>query len=91
MSLAVRPEDFHLVSGTLKTFQVTADSGRLKTCAFCPDCGTRIFHRTGNAMSVKAGSLDDTSALKPDAYYWTARKQPWVQIPAGMAQFADDG
>lgn len=27
---------------------------------------------------MKAGSLDDTSGLKPVAHIWTARKQPWV-------------
>ena len=91
MSLAVAPDTFKLLAGTLKTFQVKCDSGRIKTCAFCPECGTRIYHQTGNGMSIKAGTLDDTSWLKPDSHYWTMRKQPWVLIPDGVAQFPDDG
>ena len=91
MSLAVAPTAFKLSSGVLKTFEVKCDSGRIKTCAFCPDCGTRIYHQTGNGMSLKAGTLDDTSWLNPEAHYWTKRKQSWVMIPDGVSQFSDDG
>jgi len=91
MSLAVGEGAFRLRSGTLKSFQVVCDSGRIKTCAFCPECGTRIFHQTENGVSVKAGTLDDTSSLSPDSHYWTGTKQPWVSVPEDVAQFSDDG
>lgn len=91
MSLAVPSGAFQLRSGVLKTFEVRCDSGRIKTCAFCPECGTRIYHQTRNGMSVKAGTLDDTCWLKPDAHYWTMRKQSWVGVPDGVLQFTDDG
>ena|ERR1700733_6911141 len=90
MSLAIRRGAFQLRSGVLKTFDVMCDSGRTKTCAFCPECGTRIYHQTANGMSIKAGTLDDTSELKPDSHYWTARKQSWVIVPDDVPQFADD-
>jgi len=84
---------FRLTPGALKSFAVTCDSGRAKTCTFCGACGTRIYHQTNPAgISLKAGTLDDTSHLKPDAhYYWTKRKQPWVVIPAGATCVEDDG
>lgn len=92
MSLAVRAKDFRLTTGTLKSFTVTCDSGRLKTCTFCPDCGCRIYHQTDpRGMSVKAGTLDDRTTLRPTAHYWTARKQPWVVVPDGVRTFPDDG
>jgi hypothetical protein len=91
LSLVVPLGAFQLRSGELKTFEAICDSGRKKTCAFCPECGTRIYHQTSNGMSVKAGTLDDTSWLKPDRHYWTKRKQPWVVIPDGVPQFSDDG
>ena len=91
MSLAIPPDGFQLRSGALKNFEIICDSGRPKTCVFCPECGTRVYHRTVNGISLKAGTLDDTSYLKPDAHYWTARKQPWVKIPDGFPQFYDDG
>ena len=34
-----------LLAGELKKFGVRCDSGRNKECAFCPACGTRIYHQ----------------------------------------------
>ena len=92
MSLFVAAPSFRLVSGELKSFKVRCDSGRTKTCTFCGDCGTRIYHQTNSAsMSVKAGTLDNTSSLTPTAHYWTKRKLSWVVIPDGVKCVADDG
>jgi hypothetical protein len=82
---------FKLLAGELRSFEVVCGSGRIKTCAFCPTCGTRLYHRSEARISVKAGTLDDTSSLRPDAHYWTARKQPWATIPAGVPSFPEDG
>lgn len=92
MSLMVRAEAFILLQGELKTFVMRCDSGRLKDCAFCPECGSRIHHNTRDGiLSIKAGTLDDTSALDPHAHYWTAFKQRWFAIPEASRCFADDG
>jgi hypothetical protein len=92
MSLAVRSDAFRVESGELERFTVSCDSGRRKECAFCPGCGTRIYHRVLDAvLSVKPGTLDDTSWLSPQAHYWTKRKQPWLPIPDGARCFEDDG
>lgn len=91
LSLDVAPAAFHLVSGTLKSFDWTCDSGRIKTCSFCPQCGSRIHHTGEWGMSLKAGTLDDTSVFQPDSHYWTKRKQPWVIVPEGVSQCVDDG
>ena len=92
MSLAVPSDSFRLLRGELKTFTVPCDSGRTKHCAFCPSCGTRIYHRTIEAvLSIKPGTLDDTTWLSPAAHYWTKRKQPWLQITGGVPCFPDDG
>lgn len=91
LSLDVSPDAFQLLDGELKTFTAACDSGRTKECAFCASCGTRIYHRGEWGMSIKAGTLDDTSQLRPEAHYWTKRKQPWVPIPDGVPCFPDDG
>jgi hypothetical protein len=92
MSLAVRSDAFRLLSGELRAFSVRCDSGRTKECTFCAICGTRIYHQVWKeTLSIKAGTLDDTSSLNPSAHYWTKRKQPWVQIPDGVRSVEDDG
>ena len=92
MSLAVPSDAFRLTAGELRSFTVQCESGRTKRCTFCPDCGTRIYHQVLEAvMSLKPGTLDDTSWLAPDSHYWTKRKQPWVVLPDGVRSVEDDG
>ncbi len=91
LSLDVDPDDFHQVSGTARTFEWLCDSGRTKVCVFCPDCGSRIYHKGEWGISLKAGTLDDTSTLEPGHHVWTKRRQPWVAIPDGVSQCEDDG
>ena len=78
MSLVIPPAAFRLLTGALKEWITTADSGRTKTCAFCPDCGVRIYNRTELMMSIKAGTLNDTAWLQPDGHYFTSTRQPWL-------------
>ena len=89
MSLIIDPGCFQLESGRLKEFMTTAASGRQKTCAFCSECGVRIYNRTSRLMSVKAGTLDDTSVLAPDAHYWAKRRQRWLPLPDGVPVFEE--
>ena len=87
MSLVIPNDTFRLMAGTLKTFVTQSDSGRSKTCAFCRDCGVRIYNATSRMMSVKPGTLDDTSWLRPDGHYWLKRKQPWALLPVHVPHF----
>jgi hypothetical protein len=82
MSLGIPEGAFRLTSGTLKTFAVVCDSGRRKTCAFCPECGTRIYHQTANGMSLKAGTLDDRRNFK------LARGEVWRYLHDGVGRAA---
>jgi hypothetical protein len=90
MSLTVRKEDFELLSGTLKSFTRSADSGRLVTCAFCPECGTRIYHepqyRKGS-INIKPGTFDDVSFLRPMLQVWTIRKHAWVELAPDITAY----
>ena len=64
-----------------RIYHTRGASGREKRCAFCGDCGTRLYHAGSDErepLSVKAGSLDDTSGLTPTCHLWTRRAQPWT-------------
>jgi hypothetical protein len=85
MGLITRKQHFELESGLLKSFTRSSDSGRLVVCSFCPECGTRIHHEPSyleGVFNVRAGTLDDTSGLKPTMEAWTASRQDWLQLPA---------
>jgi hypothetical protein len=56
--------------------------------AVCGTCGTRLYgERDGRpeTVSLRAGTLDDTSWLAPVAHFFTRSAQSWVQ-PAPGAQ-----
>jgi hypothetical protein len=83
MSLTVPRDAVVIVQGQPKTWTRKADSGREVKCLFCDNCGTRLFHdRAYNqqTINVKAGTLDDTSWLRPVGNIWTSSAQPWVLI-----------
>jgi len=71
------------IKGEVKTYQRGSASGAIVQCDFCPNCGTRLFHRrktNGNSLNIKAGSLDDSTWLKPAGHIWTNSKQAWINI-----------
>ena len=41
----------------------------------------------GGALRVRAGTLDDTSWLRPTVHFWTRSVQPWVVLPEGDQRF----
>lgn len=78
------------IDGPISTFTRATDSGTTTECAFCTNCGTRMYHRSARSpdmVTLKGGTLDDTSTLIPLAHVWTSRKQPWVCLPDDVPQY----
>ena len=50
-----------VTQGAPKFWTRLANSGRRIRCAFCPDCGSRLWHEAVDSdyLSIKAGSLDE--------------------------------
>jgi hypothetical protein len=70
-----------------------ADSGREVRCAFCPDCGSRLWHeREGfsEALTIKAGSLDVPLDMTNAIHIWTSRKLTGVIIPDDALQYPQE-
>lgn len=83
MSFIIPKDAFRLSQGELKFFSRVSDSGRPVLCAFCPECGTRIYHEARwleGTLNVKPGTFDDTSFLRPTGESFAARKHPWVEL-----------
>jgi hypothetical protein len=77
------------LSGDLKTYVETGenDDGEYVHRRFCPQCGSPIVSAlvgTPGVVAVKAGTLDDRSAVAPNVEVWCVDRQPWVELP-GMA------
>ena len=84
MSMLVERDAIAFSGAKPRVYLTSGDSGRRKHCAFCGECGTRLYHtyHAGDGgrstLSIKAGSLDDTSSLAPTHHLWTRSAQPWV-------------
>ena len=76
----VVPEDGFRLSGIEpRRLERIADSGRTNIRLVCPECGTSICGLPRDGLHrVRAGTLDDTSWLRPTRHIWTRSKQPWV-------------
>jgi hypothetical protein len=81
------------VSGTLKTFDDTGESGGTVHRQFCPECGSPIFSLIPSMPDItiiKAGTLDDVSVLTPQVQVWCQSAQPWVELNPELPQFAQN-
>ena len=71
LSLRVPSSGLRLPQGSPRFWSRATDAGHSMKCAFCPTCGSRLWHQIEGAavVSVKAGSLDEpvdlASAIHP--------------------------
>ena len=89
LAMRVPAEHFELIDGELKSFSRFGEAGEL-VCSFCPDCGTRIHHcpeRRPDLVSLKPGTLDDTSDLRPTVHFFARSAQPWVRFDGDAKVF----
>lgn len=90
ISLVVPQSGFRVVRGTPRTWSRPTDSGHMLDCAFCPECGSRLWHHRRGAsgtLNIKGGSLDDPLDLSKAIHIWTAHKLPGVRLPDDAPQF----
>lgn len=77
------------LSGELRAYETTADSGRVATRAFCPNCGSPILFRTSalpDVVFLTAGSLDDPALLNRAWSYLQRPRRPGIpSIPGCKA------
>jgi len=65
-------------------------SGRPHDVYRCETCQTAIWSDYGRrkVMSfLRVATLDDPTAIAPDAHIFTRSKQPWVGLPADTPAF----
>ncbi|RKF06055.1 GFA family protein [Oceaniradius stylonematis] len=88
ISVRVRRAALSVEGETAKFNKTSGD--RLTICEFCPHCGSRLFHNRPaheDLLTIKGGTFDDTSWLKPVGHIWLKSKQAWVLIPEDGLRF----
>ena len=77
-------------AGKTAVFQDTGGSGLPVYRHFCASCGSPIYSDIAAMPQVdilKAGTLDDTSWVKPQANVWCESAQRWVTHPDNIPSF----
>jgi hypothetical protein len=76
-------------SGELAAVRMPTDSGRTHDIYRCSRCGTALWSDYGGRPMrfVRATTLDDRDAIRPDAHIFTRSKVPWVTIPEDQPAF----
>ncbi len=89
VNAVVQRKDFIIVQGKPKQYACKAASGRTLLRHFCGDCGSPIYSQresTPERIVVRAGGLDDSSAMKITANIWTRTARPWSWIDPASQQ-----
>jgi hypothetical protein len=67
-----------------------ADSGKVKTRAFCPTCGSPVyltFSARPELFTVHAASLDDPGRYAPQVVFYTKRGHAWDRVDPALTGF----
>ena len=76
---------FSFVSGEPSRVAWRSDAGTERYGLFCGDCGARIVNGQTPSIglySLRAGTLDDTSWVRPAGHIWMRSAQSWFRPEA---------
>ncbi len=94
VNILIETDRVELLSGELETTASATGSGREQIIKRCPHCRVAVWsHYPGGRdrlAFVRAGTLDEPSAITPDVHIYTRSKLPWVALPEGALAFEAD-
>ena len=86
-----REDAFKLLSGELKIYVKTAESGSKRPQSFCPECGTPIYATAvgdgPKVYSIRVGSIRQRDQIIPHAQVWSRSSQAWTAKVGTMRKF----
>ena len=80
LNMPVQTKDYRIVKGEPKAWRSKSPSGGMTTTRFCGECGGRIHGERDGRPEItvlRAGTLDDTTWLRPAAHMYMRSAQPW--------------
>jgi hypothetical protein len=84
-------KDFRLLTGELKHYVKTAESGNKRMQAFCPECGSSIYSVAAmpepKAYNIRVGTARQRDELPPRRQYWRRSALHWVDNVGSLPSF----
>ena len=88
VSVPAQKGRFDLLSGQLKTYVKTAESGAKRIHAFCANCGTPVYACANvddpPSYSLRVGCLSQRAQLPPKRRIWCKSALDWAQDVSGI-------
>jgi hypothetical protein len=78
------------ITGDLKAYKDTGDSGQTVLRQFCPNCGSPVLTEAAvmpEVAIIKAGTFNDTGWLRPAFNMFRDSAQPWLDLPEDIPNF----
>ena len=93
LNALIESDRVELLSGAVQIVDTPSNSGKGQRVSRCPTCDIALWSNYGGGGDVlrfvRVGTLDEPDRWPPDVHIFTASKQPWVVLPAGMPAFAE--
>jgi hypothetical protein len=88
LNAMIESDRVSLLEGDVEVVHTPSASGRGQRISRCPNCRIAVWSNysgAGDALRfVRVGTLDDPDRFPPNVHIFTASKQPWVVLPAGV-------
>ncbi len=90
LNAIIETDRIEKLSGEPESTTVDSGSGKPHDIYRCPDCRIAVWSDYGRRPGlrfVRVGTLDDPTALSPDAHIFSRSKLPWVRLPQNARSY----
>ena len=89
INLLIEADRVELLAAEPQPVDAPRDDGSTQRIYRCPTCQVAVFSEYGSpeVRFVRAGTLDDPSAIAPDVHIFTRSKVPWVALQGSAPVF----
>jgi hypothetical protein len=89
INVLIEADRVELLTGEPQPVAVPRTGGKKQKIWRCPTCQIAVFsqYTSPRIRFVRAGTLDDPSAVTPNVHIFTRSKLPWVTLPDSVAAF----
>jgi hypothetical protein len=89
INVLIEADRVELLEGEPHVVAVPRSGGKKQKIWRCPTCEIALFsqYTSTRVRFVRAGTLDDPSAVEPDVHIFTRSKLPWVTLAQSVPAF----
>ena len=89
INVLIETDAVEVIAGEPQPIAVPRSGSKKQKIWRCPACQTALFsqYTRRQIRFVRAGTLDDPSAVAPDVHIFTRSQLPWVTLPDSVPAF----